>query len=306
MPVIKYNAFDIDKLAFTELKDSDQVQSQKIAWINYNGTQLIVQTPVMRFESGGIPRESQYYPDPASRAKANKIAFCHDRSQDKNTEIFYNMLVDIDKLCGSDEFREKVFGKNKNKYKYQPIIRIPEIDDENIKLDKNGNPYYQPPWTKAQYSLKRNTDIPDFTVIEKVNGVRTTLKFDNFAEVEKFITWKSDIRYIIKFSKLYAMKTNSGNDKKGYGITLKITSIEIERPISVKNNQESDAFIDSDDDEPINNNETITRNTENLDIKNDEEDEEEVVEVEEEVVEESEEEVIEKPKSKSKSKSKAK
>ena len=327
--IIKYNNLNINNIKITELKDSDRIQSQKIAYCKYvdetgRECQLKIQGPESCYETYGIPREGTYYPDAKSRSYY-KLGFCHDRRKYDNInydqiEEFYNKLVELDTHFNTDEFRKKLFGeKNYNQYSYQPLVRHPEIDEDEVKVDKNGNPYYQPPYTKIKLELEYEEDndnpknIPKFTVFERVNNKRVKVDLSTFADVEKFIVWQSKVRFIISFSKLYAMKTKSGKDKKGYGIILKATCIEVQRPANaVKQNTSSDAFIDSDNEDDNNDNNTplITRNTKsnvenNLDIDEDEEIEEikslsivDDVEVDEEVVEE--------PKSKSKSKSKSK
>jgi hypothetical protein len=320
--IIKYKDLNINDIIFTELKDSDRISSQKISYIRYkkNGEDfpLKIQTPEFCYEAGGIPREGQYYPDSKSRS-FYKLAFCHDRCLNPNInyeqiELFYNKLKDIDDYCDTDEFRKQkhIFGeKNYNQYSYQRIIRVPEVDEEEPKVDKNGKPYYQPPFTKIKLELEYEEDqdnpknIPKFSIFEKIDDKRVKIELKSFEDVEKFIVWQSKVRFIISFSKLYAMKTKSGKEKKGYGIILKATCIEVQRPASATKNQSTnDAFVDSDDEDNVqnkNNQPTITRN--NLDIEDNEDDESEIIK---QVVIDDDEEVIEEPKAKSKAKSKSK
>ena len=209
---------------------------------------------------------------------------------------------------------------NYNQYSYQRIIRIPEVDEEEPKLDKNGKPYYQPPFTKIKLELEYEDDqdnpknIPKFSVFEKSENNRVKIELKSFDDVEKFIVWQSKVRFIISFSKLYAMKTKSGKEKKGYGIILKATCIEVQRPASAKTNQAvNDAFVDSDDENDKSTQPLITRNNNkinndnNLDIDNDEDDETEIIINKQNIaVDDEDEEVIEEPKAKTKTKSKGK
>jgi hypothetical protein len=222
--------------------------------------------------------------------------------------------MEIDNYCDTDEFRKQkhIFGeKNYNQYSYQRIIRIPEVDEEEPKVDKNGNPYYQPPFTKIKLELEYEEDqenaknIPKFSIFERVDDKRVKIELKSFEDVEKFIVWQSKVRFIISFSKLYAMKTKSGKEKKGYGIILKATCIEVQRPAGAAKNQSiNDAFVDSDDEDNTQNNQPIiSRKNNNLDIENEDDDESEIIK---QVVIDDDEEVIEEPKSKTKTKAKSK
>jgi hypothetical protein len=186
-------------------------------------------------------------------------------------EVFYNKLLEIDEYCNTDEFRKKMFGeKAYNQYSYQPLIRTPEIDEDEPKLDKKGLPIYQPPFTKIKLELEYEEDqddpknIPKFSLIEKVDKTRSHIDLKSYQDVINLITWQSKVRFIISFSKLYAMKTKAGKDKKGYGIILKASCIEFQRS-AINNNKmasASDEFIDDDDDnddKQVSTKEQITR-----------------------------------------------
>ena len=49
---------------------------------------------------------------------------------------------------------------------------------------------------------------------------------NSFKEALLHIRYMTKHRMVINFSKLYAMKTSSGNENKKYGIVLKATAIE--------------------------------------------------------------------------------
>ena len=49
---------------------------------------------------------------------------------------------------------------------------------------------------------------------------------NEFKEALQYIRYMTKHRMVIEFSKRYAMKTSSGNEKKKYGITLKAVAIE--------------------------------------------------------------------------------
>jgi len=271
MSVVKFDQLDIRKIIFEQLKDSTVVTSQKIGYIKYKTddeeeASLKVQSPTIDFETYGIPRDGPYYPDDKSRSFF-KFPFCHDRKLNPaidydKIEMFYQKLVEIDEHCNSDEFRKMMFGeKQYNKYQYVPLVRMQEVDDDDeLKRDKNGEPYYSPPYTKIKFftdSDSEDSKYPKYPVklFERVNGSRNQIMFSSFDDFVKQIKYRSKLRFIISFGKLYAMKNANGGEKKKYGITLKATHIEIERSNMVASTKQNiDAFVDSDTDEAINEN----------------------------------------------------
>ena len=63
-------------------------------------------------------------------------------------------------------------------------------------------------------------------VFDKKDGVRTEVVLNSFKESLQFIRYMTKHRMVINFSKLYALKTSSGNEKKKYGVILKAIAIE--------------------------------------------------------------------------------
>jgi len=302
--VIKYNEFNIANLRFGKLEDNARVKSQKIAYIKYmldsaegqTEVQFKLQTPEIKTETYGIPREGPYYPDAKSRS-FYKFPFCFDRKQFPTevnyeaVEHLYNVFCEIDAYCGSEEFKKECFGdKNASQYAYQPLVRVPEEDDDEEaeqKVDKNGNPYYRPPFTKVKLELEYSPDQdnqstkPNFTILERVDNKREKVELNSFDDVLKYIRFNSNLRFIINFSKLYAMKTKSGTEKKKYGIVIKATHIEAKRQANKSNVQyDADPFCDSDTDDAITQNVVqISRGVSNLDVDtNDNDESEDVVE----------------------------
>lgn len=293
--VIKFNKLDVNRIIFTSLEDNPRVKSQKIGYIRYKESddadeqQLKIQTPEIKSEVYGIPREGPYYPDAKSRS-FYKFGFCHERKQYVNEGIdydaieqFYNKLIKIDEFCNTDEFRKQIFGeKAYNQYAYQPLVRIPDEDPDEVLVDKNGNPLYRPPYAKIGLSLEYNTDQdnqstkPTFRILERKDGIRTQVELNNFEDVLTYVKYLSKLRFILSFSKIYAMKTKSGTEKKKYGITLKATHIEVQRQVgSQKAAFIEDAFVDSDTDETINNTVKVSRKMGNLDIEDEKDEEDE-------------------------------
>ena len=94
-----------------------------------------------------------------------------------------------------------------------------------VELEDTEN-YFRPPYAKFKLDLAYNDDSPAFKVFEKKDRVRTEVVLNSFKEALQIIRYMMKHRLVINFSKLYAMKTSSGNEKKKYGIVLKAIAIE--------------------------------------------------------------------------------
>ena len=333
---INFNKIDVSKITFTKLEDNPRVNSQKIGYPRYtleDGTevQLKIKSPKISSEVYGIPREGAYYPDAKSRAHY-KFGFCHERKaqQDINYEEigqFMKLLTDIDEMCDTDEFRKEQFGKEADKYEYQPLVRTSQepIDEQSYlvydngerKKDDNGREMYRPPYTKIKLDLEYSADPdnqstkPTFAIAELKDGKRTNIELNTFEDAVKMLKYLNKLRFIISFNKIYAQKKAAGagkNAKKTYGITLKATNIEVEQSAyAVATNSNEDAFADSDTEEVVTNISKITRVQKSGNLDEDvEEDNEQVDEATLEAVEDEdvEEEVLEEAPVKASGKSK--
>ena len=254
-------ATDIDVKLFQigHMEDSTTVSSQKIAWINYETKKkkLHIQTPVFVTETYGIPREGTYYQTDKSRA-FYKLAFCHERAKHTDEvdysamEQFYKKLVEIDRHFGSEEFKLTLFGdKLASKYEYQPIVRHPERDIDEEEVDDNTSTktireYYRPPYTKVKLMLSNNeNELPLFRLIDRQDdGTKLEIPLNTFSDATKHMRYMTKHRMILEVQKLYAMKTNSGGDKRKYGITVKLVAAKCTNRAEITNNRCIDLFDD--------------------------------------------------------------
>ncbi len=224
---MKISDIEVSHIRFAKLEDNIRTPSQKIAFISYerDRTPLNAITPEFITETYGIPREGPYYQTDRSRAFF-KMPFCHefkkhdDEINYAEIEACFKKLQEIDDYLSSKEMRIQFFGeKHADRYEYQPIVRaIQDLEDtEN---------YFRPPYAKFKLELAYDDDTPAFKVFDKKEGVRTEVALNSFKEALQHIRYMTKHRMVINFSKLYAMKTSSGNEKKKYGIVLKATAIE--------------------------------------------------------------------------------
>lgn len=329
---ISFNKVDVSKISFTKLEDNPRVNSQKIGYVRYtledgSEVQFKIKSPKISSEVYGIPMEGPYYPDAKSRAHY-KLGFCHERKQQEDInydeiEQFMNFLVSIDEMCDTDEFRKEHFGKEADKYEYQPLVRMSQepvdeqgflVDDQGErKKDDKGREMYRPPYTKVKLDLEYSPDPdnqstkPTFAIAELKDGKRTNVELNTFDDAVKMLKYLNKLRFIISFNKIYAQKKASGagkNAKKTYGITLKATNIEVEQSAyAAASTSNEDAFADSDTEEVVASSvNKITRGQQNKgNLDEDVQDEEEV---QDQQAEDDEEEVVEeapvKPTSKAK------
>jgi len=233
---MKATEINIDRLSVGPLQDSSTVSSQKIAWIEYDGDKknhLQIQTPAFITETYGVPRQGPYYPTDKTRA-FYKLPFCHERAEFKDQldyellEQFYNKMLELDKFFGSEERKLQLFGeKMAGKYEYQPLVRQPEVNDEEEEDEERSKTYYRPPYMKVKLPLSYDDDVPTFRLInKKPNGEREELALTDFGDVVKHMKFLTKHRMILEFHKLYAMKTSSGKDKRKYGLTVKLLLAE--------------------------------------------------------------------------------
>ena len=231
---MKATEINIDRLSVGPLQDSSTVSSQKIAWIEYDGDKrnhLQVQTPTFITETYGVPRQGPYYPTDKTRA-FYKLPFCHERAEFKDQldyeqlEQFYNKMLELDKFFGSEERRLQLFGeKMAGKYEYQPLVRQPEVSDEQE--DEERSKAYRPPYMKVKLPLSYDGDIPSFRLVsKKLSGEKAVVDLMDFSDVVKHMRFLTKHRMILEFQKLYAMKTSSGKEKRKYGLTVKLLMVE--------------------------------------------------------------------------------
>ncbi|MFM7985479.1 MAG: hypothetical protein ACKPKO_39810 [Candidatus Fonsibacter sp.] len=112
-----------------------------------------------------------------------------------------------------------------------------------VDLEDTDN-YCRPPYAQFKLDLAYHDDAPAFKVYDKSDGVGTEVVLKSFEEALQYIRYMTKHRIVINFSKLCAMKTSSGNDKKKYGIALKAIGIECLNKTAPQSNPCSDLFDD--------------------------------------------------------------
>lgn len=272
---IKFNKFTPSMVNFTDLEENKRSKGQKIAYVRYGDKQPFLQTPEIQLETYGIPRAGEYYKDDSQRSFI-KVPLNEEFSSDVKT--FKQKLVELDQIMDSDGMREKIFGSKKSAkgWEYQPLVResmVQTIEDSDSDSDgedaKSSTAQFRPPYFKAKLKTNYESGNVETVVYKKENSDRSKVKVTTLTELESLVTYRSTIRLVVMPNKLWAAKNMQG---KKYGITLKITHLEVEPVVrsSMRDYVEGDAFLDSDDEGAT---ATTTQKTQSKVVADDSEDE---------------------------------
>ncbi len=122
-------------------------------------------------------------------------------------------------------------GKSGNKYECQPIVSRPEKDDEEEEVNDEGGKksWYRLPYSKAKLVPPNNNEneLPPFRLFDrKDDGSKEDIQLDKFGDAVKHMRHMAKHRVILETRMIYAMKTNSGGDKRKYGVTVKLVAAE--------------------------------------------------------------------------------
>jgi len=136
---------------------------------------------------------------------------------------WHEKFLELDQYLSGQEFRVKLFGeKNADKYEYQPLVRAGcDPDDEEVAIK-----HYRPPFAKVKLDLKHDTEVPKFKLFDVADGKRREVQLTQFDDALKYMRHMTKHRFIIEFSRIYAMKTSAGSEKRKYGVVLKAYAVE--------------------------------------------------------------------------------
>lgn len=244
----KFTDFEAQRLTFTDLEENERSKGQLIAYPRYDhptlgeGSALFLQGPWMEIFTYGIPSLGEYYSDDSQRA------FIKIPLDMKNPEVVQMVeeFQKVDEQLGSKEYLQKSLGKKASKYKYQPIIRESQEDDEG-----NVKPAYM--------KLKLDTSWPDGNVKTELykselvdkKRVRELVSATTVTEVAKYLSYMTKYKPIFRPVKMWAQ--NSKMPTPEYGVVFKLLKVEFEPNNSGSNSytdyMTGDAFIDDEDEE---------------------------------------------------------
>jgi len=233
---IRAEQVNVQQISFGVLEDSSYVKSQKQACINHKNQKLLIQTPYFLTETYGVPRAGEYYQTLKSRAFF-KMPLCDDRREfplevDYDAIMtFHQKLVEIDEMMSSNDTKTKLFGDKADKYEYMPIVRQPQVSDDDDEAQKK---YYRPAFCKFKLDLAFDSEVPKFRLFDGSSGKRVEVKMNSFEDALKYFKFLTRHRMIVHVFKIYAGKTAPTGEKRKYGLVLKATAIEAINNVSVE------------------------------------------------------------------------
>ena len=248
----KYQDFNENDITVTKFEENDRSKGQNIAFVRYkNEGSLMLQLPKIKLESYGIPQKGEYYKDDLSRSFI-KLPL---NKGNKEVNEFIEKIVSLDTKMNSAEMKKNLFGAKASKYKYVPIYREPQDEEDD---EKKKSKYPRHPYMK----VKLDTTWPEGEIKTQIylstlkDGKREREKKEvkTITDVSEFVKFLSTIRLIIRPVKAWCeKKAKMGSDTMQYGIIFKAIKIEVE-PVEGGSNDliqymSNDAFIDSDDED---------------------------------------------------------
>ena len=233
--IILCKNFNINNLSFSDIKEAKLPKGSKEAYPIYkinNKNVDFIQLPWFQVISYGIPQLGDYITENKQRLF---IKIPLDLSNPDIKEV-YDKFVTIDSYLSSTDFRSNVFENSKvNKYVYQPIIRIPENEDNDKKIKY--------PYIKINFDTNIEDNSIKTGIFNSNNNNRTFIEdIKDIDDVTKYITYLSKIRPIIKPVRLWIQPSNIKDPK--YGLKLKIIKVEVEKFNKNNLNYQDDTFID--------------------------------------------------------------
>ena len=242
---IQFDKFDVKNVVINEPEDNEMVKALKMSYPRYkNGDnlgQLLIKTPVINIFSGGIPSLGEYFKDDKSRAKNFKIPF---DTSNKDSKVFMDAMQSLDNMLDTDEFRKDVMGGAKN-LEYQPILRVPVVDED----DEPKPP--RPTCMKLNIALDYNSDrVQTQLFVKNAEGKREATPVETLDDLQKYVSYKSNVRMIIMANKFYVMKNpDPKTKKKTYGMTWKVMQIEVDSPSQTSTGFDASVDYFSDDEQ---------------------------------------------------------
>jgi hypothetical protein len=245
----RYNQIDMKNIQVDLKSEKGQ---DPMAFLNYNDSttkqkrQIRVQTGWMTNKAGipeldaeykkrtGMERKKQYYPDNTKR-EFIKVALDPEQTSCQELKEFFDRA---DEHFGSRETRVEIFGDKKaDNYIYSPLVRPPftgEEDDneddskkgkESKKKGEEEKPRYET--CKMKFNVDRESHAIKTKFVKIDRKEKTTMNFVDITAITKEIKFRSEVKMVFVFSRMWTMKNTNPKIKDiEYGISLKVIAIQ--------------------------------------------------------------------------------
>ena len=260
MTTISYKSFKIDSLHFStpveDKKNPNITTYQLMSFPKYikDGKEVNpqIQGPWMKLFTYGFPSKIDKNGKPTLNRSGQPLS---DRErcdlkvpfdlEDPESKKLYELLCEIDQKC--EDEKEQIWGDKKkaSAYKYQPLVRqaAPNPDAAEDAPSK-------PDYVKLKFDIDYKTNEMKSNVHLNSDGDRTTVETPTLDDVQKYVRYQCEFRPVFALCKLFGAKSAGDDGKRKYGIGLKLKHIEV-KPSEVSAQDVQEAFVDDDDDEPV-------------------------------------------------------
>ena len=243
---IRYADVNPSNIIVNDYVDSKYSPTQKVVYLTYNGEPFQIQSPEIRLVAYGIPSDNPQFVKTEKDRMFIKIP--EDLNNNKCVD-FFKKFEEIEKVFDSDEFRTAKFGKGAKNYKFNKLVKAPQVqeadaDDDSVKPNK-----------PRSIKIKIDCDYATNKVLTKCfikqgdGQMKPVEDIETIDDLAKYVRYNSVVKFLVVFQKSYAMKSKLANaDHKLYGLTLKVSQIvcEEKQSVSVIPN---DCVIDVSDDD---------------------------------------------------------
>ena len=171
VPVIQYNTVKAQNIVIDGLKKNERSQSQNISYLYYNDQQLHIQTPIIKLDNYGMPDPGGSFFQTARQCAHLKCPLdinenveneTDDEKNKRRSELsdFKKVMMEIDDYFDSDEVKEKLFDKKKDKFTYTRIVRKsrPPADDSDDSDEEEKEVQLKPDYMKINIELEYETE----------------------------------------------------------------------------------------------------------------------------------------------------
>ena len=216
MNVVKYDDYETNALEFEAPTNQKRKQLQNILLPLYGGIRgPLIQLPSIEIDMYGIPSKCDFYKEDYQRMF---LKLPLNQTILEVETLTKGLLKQLDEKFGSDEYKEKLFGKKASKYTYQPIVRIPITDD-----GKDKHPYM-----KIKLLTKYPTNEIQTAVLKQMKDETTEFVDDikTLEDFEKHVKFLSKIKCMISPVKLWMHPLTA--TEPSYGISFKLIKVLVE------------------------------------------------------------------------------
>lgn len=204
---MNYKEVDFRKVSFKEISLNKQSKNKQYKLFpRYNEEYFIIKSPEIEINQHGIQKHNEkFYKTKESR---NFIKLPIDNEENKEFKLF---LQKIDDYIKRNKKRILKQFSNAEQYIYSPFIKSKE--NENI---------------QDYVKLKFNTDYQTNEYLTKFYINKEKQEVNDIDDVDKICPFKSKVRVIMLFNKLWIAKNRDVNKNYNFGLSAKILQMKIE------------------------------------------------------------------------------